>query len=87
MQLIQPAFSQLDVLPTSICAWGAALVRLFSYLVLFWPGATNSGLNNAIRVSRNRRLSAWIRFRGYPVGVVSREIRRGIGRIRLICDP
>ena len=35
----------------------------------FCPGATNSGLNNAIRVSGNRRLSAWIRFRGYPVGV------------------
>ena len=25
MQLIQPAFSQLDVLPTSICAWGAPI--------------------------------------------------------------
>ena len=35
MQLIQPAFSQLDALPTSICAWGVAPVRPFSYPVLF----------------------------------------------------
>ena len=65
MQLIQPAFSQLDVLPTSICAWGAP-IRLSSFVF---------GLVQRIPVLKMQ--SAYPGTVGYPPGSGFVDIRLG----------